>query len=267
MPILEGDGFDSFRPYQSFLLCARAAGETLHSRRVGQRCAKTTSGSASSHRHICTAQVTGERPVSSAAGHAETRAHTVKSADLIKIWCLTGRSTHVWPRSRPGKEWTEPLNWNKTSWSVSQVRGRPEFSRRFSLDFLPNASLAVILMCDIWSYCWICCLPTAVVDGDSFEEVYHKVKKVIEEQSGPYIWIPTRERLWCCARNMPPPSRAPPRTAIHSHKADLAHLPVLQQSQVGGRHRESQRGKDQDQKETLAQKRTGWWVIRSIKAR
>ena len=37
--------------------------------------------------------------------------------------------------------------------------------------------------------------PAAVVEGDSFEEVYHKVKTVIEEQSGPYIWIPTRERL------------------------------------------------------------------------
>lgn len=36
----------------------------------------------------------------------------------------------------------------------------------------------------------------AIVEGDSFEEVYHKVKTVIEEQSGPYIWIPTRERLW-----------------------------------------------------------------------
>nr|XP_029510778.1 disks large homolog 4-like [Oncorhynchus nerka] len=35
----------------------------------------------------------------------------------------------------------------------------------------------------------------SVVEGDSFEEVYHKVKTVIEEQSGPYIWIPTRERL------------------------------------------------------------------------
>lgn len=35
----------------------------------------------------------------------------------------------------------------------------------------------------------------AVVEGESFEEVYHKVKTVIEEQSGPYIWIPTRERL------------------------------------------------------------------------
>ncbi len=36
----------------------------------------------------------------------------------------------------------------------------------------------------------------AIVEGDSFEEVYHKVKTVIEEQSGPYIWIPSRERLW-----------------------------------------------------------------------
>lgn len=42
---------------------------------------------------------------------------------------------------------------------------------------------------------FIPCPAAAVVEGDSFEEVYHKVKTVIEEQSGPYIWIPTRERL------------------------------------------------------------------------
>ncbi|KAG9339005.1 hypothetical protein JZ751_024403 [Albula glossodonta] len=36
---------------------------------------------------------------------------------------------------------------------------------------------------------------SAIVEGESFEEVYHKVKAVIEEQSGPYIWIPTRGRL------------------------------------------------------------------------
>uniref|UniRef100_A0A8C9V5X9 Discs large MAGUK scaffold protein 4 n=1 Tax=Scleropages formosus TaxID=113540 RepID=A0A8C9V5X9_SCLFO len=36
---------------------------------------------------------------------------------------------------------------------------------------------------------------SAIVEGDSFEEVYHKVKTVIEEQSGPYIWVPARERL------------------------------------------------------------------------
>lgn len=37
--------------------------------------------------------------------------------------------------------------------------------------------------------------PAAIVEGDSFEEIYHKIKTVIEEQSGPYIWIPARERL------------------------------------------------------------------------
>ncbi|XP_016330375.1 disks large homolog 4 [Sinocyclocheilus anshuiensis] len=36
---------------------------------------------------------------------------------------------------------------------------------------------------------------SAIVEGDSFEEIYHRVKSVLEEQSGPYIWIPARERL------------------------------------------------------------------------
>ncbi|XP_060792847.1 disks large homolog 4 isoform X2 [Neoarius graeffei] len=36
---------------------------------------------------------------------------------------------------------------------------------------------------------------TAIVEGESFEEIYHRIKSVIEEQSGPYIWIPARERL------------------------------------------------------------------------
>ncbi|XP_051919695.1 disks large homolog 4-like isoform X1 [Hippocampus zosterae] len=36
---------------------------------------------------------------------------------------------------------------------------------------------------------------TAIVHGDTFEEVYHQVKVVIEEQSGPYIWVVTRDRL------------------------------------------------------------------------
>uniref|UniRef100_A0A8C4HKV8 Disks large homolog 1 n=1 Tax=Dicentrarchus labrax TaxID=13489 RepID=A0A8C4HKV8_DICLA len=36
---------------------------------------------------------------------------------------------------------------------------------------------------------------TAIVQGSSLEEVYSQVKQVIEEQSGPYIWVPTKERL------------------------------------------------------------------------
>lgn len=40
------------------------------------------------------------------------------------------------------------------------------------------------------------CLPAAVVQGSTLEEVYTQVKQVIEEQSGPYIWVPTKERLW-----------------------------------------------------------------------
>uniref|UniRef100_A0A8C8RFY4 Discs large MAGUK scaffold protein 4 n=1 Tax=Pelusios castaneus TaxID=367368 RepID=A0A8C8RFY4_9SAUR len=36
---------------------------------------------------------------------------------------------------------------------------------------------------------------SAIVEGDSFEEIYHKIKRIIEELSGPYIWVPARERL------------------------------------------------------------------------
>ncbi|XP_026874363.2 disks large homolog 3 isoform X7 [Electrophorus electricus] len=36
---------------------------------------------------------------------------------------------------------------------------------------------------------------TAIVQGDSLEEIYSKIKMIIEEQSGPYIWIPSSEKL------------------------------------------------------------------------
>ncbi|XP_039288437.1 disks large 1 tumor suppressor protein isoform X5 [Nilaparvata lugens] len=36
---------------------------------------------------------------------------------------------------------------------------------------------------------------TAVVQGDTPEEIYQKVKQVITEQSGPTIWVPTKEQL------------------------------------------------------------------------
>ncbi|XP_039614348.1 disks large homolog 1 isoform X11 [Polypterus senegalus] len=36
---------------------------------------------------------------------------------------------------------------------------------------------------------------TAIVQGESLEEIYNQVKQIIEEQSGPYIWIPAKEKL------------------------------------------------------------------------
>ncbi|XP_063747339.1 disks large homolog 1-like isoform X2 [Eleginops maclovinus] len=36
---------------------------------------------------------------------------------------------------------------------------------------------------------------TGIVHGATLEEVYSQVKQIIEEQSGPYIWVPTKERL------------------------------------------------------------------------
>ena len=36
---------------------------------------------------------------------------------------------------------------------------------------------------------------SAVVQGDTPEEIYAKVKEVIREQSGPTIWVPAKEKL------------------------------------------------------------------------
>uniref|UniRef100_A0A8C6S0P9 Discs, large homolog 2 (Drosophila) n=1 Tax=Neogobius melanostomus TaxID=47308 RepID=A0A8C6S0P9_9GOBI len=36
---------------------------------------------------------------------------------------------------------------------------------------------------------------TALVQGDTLEEVYNQCKLVIEEHAGPYIWIPSKEKL------------------------------------------------------------------------
>ncbi|XP_012580809.1 PREDICTED: disks large homolog 2 isoform X7 [Condylura cristata] len=36
---------------------------------------------------------------------------------------------------------------------------------------------------------------TAIVQGDTLEDIYNQCKFVIEEQSGPFIWIPSKEKL------------------------------------------------------------------------
>ncbi|XP_072555604.1 disks large homolog 1-like isoform X15 [Paramormyrops kingsleyae] len=36
---------------------------------------------------------------------------------------------------------------------------------------------------------------TAIIQGITLEEIYTQVKQIIEEQSGPYIWVPAKEKL------------------------------------------------------------------------
>jgi hypothetical protein len=36
---------------------------------------------------------------------------------------------------------------------------------------------------------------SAVVQGDTPEEIYVKVKEVIQEQAGPTIWVPSKDQL------------------------------------------------------------------------
>ena len=35
---------------------------------------------------------------------------------------------------------------------------------------------------------------TAFVQGDTSDEIYSKIKEVISDQSGPFIWVPAKEK-------------------------------------------------------------------------
>lgn len=38
-------------------------------------------------------------------------------------------------------------------------------------------------------------LCAAIVQGDTLEEIYELAKHIIEEQSGPFIWVQSKEKL------------------------------------------------------------------------
>lgn len=59
---------------------------------------------------------------------------------------------------------------------------------------------------------------TAVVQGDTPEEIYNQVKEVINEQSGPSIWVPTKEKLW----PMAPPVWTFPARSQRLHWREIA---------------------------------------------
>lgn len=38
-------------------------------------------------------------------------------------------------------------------------------------------------------------ISAAIVTGETPEEIYEKVKRVIAEQAGPNIWVPSKEKI------------------------------------------------------------------------
>ena len=60
-------------------------------------------------------------------------------------------------------------------------------------------------MCDCNLLCeetdWCVLVSPAVVQGDTSDEIYAKVKEVIRDQSGPTIWVPAKEKLWARGRD------------------------------------------------------------------
>ncbi|KAG8237057.1 hypothetical protein J437_LFUL016983, partial [Ladona fulva] len=58
--------------------------------------------------------------------------------------------------------------------------------------FIKPKSVESIIQISLALKTYIC---SAVVQGDTPEEIYAKVKEVIHEQSGPTIWVPSKDRL------------------------------------------------------------------------
>lgn len=63
------------------------------------------------------------------------------------------------------------------------MKQRRQLLRNQSDRKLPNMSLKIFFY-----------VFTAVVQGDTPEDIYVKVKEVIGEQSGPNIWVPCRDQ-------------------------------------------------------------------------
>lgn len=55
----------------------------------------------------------------------------------------------------------------------------------FFLLKIPTLTLIFIIYCSL----------LAVVQGDTPEEIYARVKEVIREQSGPTVWVPAKDKL------------------------------------------------------------------------
>lgn len=66
-------------------------------------------------------------------------------------------------------------------------------SLRFSLYFTNNCYGKERQLMEVSNFASII---TAIVQGDTLEDIYNQVKQIIEEQSGPYIWVPAKEKLW-----------------------------------------------------------------------
>lgn len=47
----------------------------------------------------------------------------------------------------------------------------------------------------LWRFIHMFFLFAALVQGETLEDIYTHCKQVIEEHSGPYIWIPSKEKV------------------------------------------------------------------------
>lgn len=71
------------------------------------------------------------------------------------------------------------------------MKTEQEFAEYFTGKLIYN--LCYTSIDNYLSYLFTCF--TAIVSGDTPEEIHEQVKKVITDQAGPNIWIPSKEKI------------------------------------------------------------------------
>lgn len=119
------------------------------------------------------------------------------------VFSITGKWIVEWQKNKPRKHLSGHSKWNKSSVNTSLVSHTTTIElKSFNFFFKWNNQLTAVL-----SYF------AAVIQEDTIEDIYTKVKNVIWSQSGPTIWVPSKENLWPSAQTtwtLPPRVRARP---------------------------------------------------------
>lgn len=113
----------------------------------------------------------------------------------------TGKWTDAWPMSRLKRRLSVHWRWSTSSVNILPVKFH---LRMFVWQYLKRFLISF----------------QGIVQGDTIEEVYSKVKQLIWSQAGPVIWVASKESLWqsdASTWTLPPRVKARPVSRNQCH--------------------------------------------------
>ncbi|KAJ6664900.1 hypothetical protein lerEdw1_005872 [Lerista edwardsae] len=118
--------------------------------------------------------------------HASVISASVREEE--KVVCLPADYT-AWKGSPEALEMNKRLSEEQAKKTYERaMKLEQEFGEYFTGTLCSSGDCCV-------GECKIYFFSTAIVQGDTLEDIYNQCKFIIEEQSGPFIWIPSKEKL------------------------------------------------------------------------